>query len=780
MAFSAGEARLPPGSRIVTVSTVDLRAVSIDGRHSEMQVSDLPLRDPIAAGVDDLVAGRPAAAPGEVVLGTALAHRMQVGLGDELVLARPVLRWRVVGLVEPVGCLRCTRALVAPGAVLVSDRFQPGVLKLVDLPPMSPAQLRQLQPQDESLKIRAVEIVAGSSSVDGGQSVRWSLVLGALVLTVAGIVISAAFAVGARRQLVTLGQLAASGASPATVRTALVLQGTVTGVVGAIAGLVLWAAVLITSRRRLERLLDARVHHYTIRPVEVLGAAVLGVAAATVAALIPARTAAGLPTLAALAGRRPLTPVSVRQVSRGAVAFVAGLALLGLAVLGGDGRPSSSGDGRNHSQLWAFVAILGGVAELLGACALAPVLVARFEPLAARMRGSWRLAGRSLSRHRSRSGAVVSAVSAAGALAIAAAALTLGARVGYSDIVQVPDNVVVATLRHQTEQASTLGPVDAADRAELARLLPGSVETVVRATTRLGADGSSFWSVQRVGEPPIAIGGGYDRALAADEALLDLVRASGAVRSGLATTGFVVLSGGGAAGPAPGRVVVGLPDGRRADAVVVRHRFTAGYLSDILVSPPAAARLGLALEPIASAFTLKTVLTETQRYVLDDLQYNQAVSPAGAVVSLQWSSPWTGPTPLQLELILTGLALACSMFVVGVSLALAAAESKDERDVLTMVGAPPGALARSAGARAWLLAAAGGAMAIPVGFLPVVVFSKARASGISGRIYPIVFPGRTALLLVLVVPCVVALASMAASATAQRLRPVRVSTATFE
>src|SRR3546814_20058422 len=59
------------------------------------------------------------------------------------------------------------------------------------------------------------------STDDGTTGVRWAYVLGAVALTVAGIVISAAFAVGARRQLVSIGQLSASGASPATIRSSL-------------------------------------------------------------------------------------------------------------------------------------------------------------------------------------------------------------------------------------------------------------------------------------------------------------------------------------------------------------------------------------------------------------------------------------------------------------------------------------------------------------------------------------------------------------------------------
>jgi hypothetical protein len=71
-------------------------------------------------------------------------------------------------------------------------------------------------------------------------------------------------------------------------------------------------------------------------------------------------------------------------------------------------------------------------------------------------------------------------------------------------------------------------------------------------------------------------------------------------------------------------------------------------------------------------------------------------------------------------------------------------------------------------------------MAIPVGFLPVIVFSYASHDQLVNERFPLVFPGRTALMLLLVVPAVVSAVSFASSAAAQRLHPVRVSTATFE
>jgi hypothetical protein len=55
-------------------------------------------------------------------------------------------------------------------------------------------------------------VVTSLSFPSAPTQVPWTFVIGAVVLTVVGIVIAAAFAAGARRQLVMLGQLSASGA----------------------------------------------------------------------------------------------------------------------------------------------------------------------------------------------------------------------------------------------------------------------------------------------------------------------------------------------------------------------------------------------------------------------------------------------------------------------------------------------------------------------------------------------------------------------------------------
>lgn len=785
---------LPEGTRTLEVREGYARVKTVDGRRSDTFFSDLPLQDPMTSGIFQLVGGRPPTAAGEVVLTTKLRQNLGATVGEELVLERPAITLRVVGEVERPSCLSCTEALFAPGRLPAATDVSFGAQRaLHDLPrDLTLQEAFDLQQAVGDVELRQLALLPGGFydlDDDGGEGVRWSLVLGAVVLTVAGIVISAAFAVGARRQLVTLGQLSASGASPATVRAALVLQGTVTGLVGVAMGFVLAAVLLLIGQSLVEQVLDQRVDGYSVRPLDMALVGLIGTLAATVAALIPARTAAGIPTLAALAGRRPLAPVSRRLVAWGLVSFVGGLGLLTLAVLGARSRSSV--------DVWAYVAILGAVAELLGACALAPALVARLEPLAQRLRGSLRLGARSLARHRARTGAVVSAVAAAGALAVTAGGLVLGQEAANGIEVGVPSDVVVA--RHaewddRTGAEVRSGPPVGAAAADLDDLFDGAATATVRATgsrtpsptgdepwfSIAPAPGRSGAATVPGGFVPPG-GGAQDQlffglpsAVVGDPAVLEAIQADRAVREALDDTGFVLLTP-----SAEGQIEVTLPDGRAVPGRAVSHPFVLGWQGRLLVSEARADALSIDLVDSATLYHLPGPITAEQRDGIEDIWFDGSADTAQ--LDIQWATPNPfGPTPAQLELLLAGVALALSLFVVGVSLALAAAESKDERDVLTIAGAPPGTLARSAGARAWLLAVIGGLMAVPVGFLPVVVFTYASGIRVFGESPPLVFPTRTVLLLVLVVPAIVALAAWAASASAQRLRPVRVSTAVFE
>lgn len=831
-AFNEEELELLPEGSVTApmhVWYVELRAV--DGPRRAVQLYDLDGLEPFAPVGPVLVEGRAPRATGEITLDRSTARRLGVAVGEELAIDRPSpATLTLVGLAEDPSCLSCR---VGHASLETLDAITPGPSDtapqrwLVDLPPLAlEDQVALFDASFGTVLTRDLHLRGWDSQVSAGSSddgVRWSYVLGAVVLTVVGIVISAAFAVGARRQLVTIGQLSASGASPSTVRASLVLQGTLTGLAGAAFGLLLAAVVLLGAQGLIERhVLDERIDAYDVRALEVLGAALVGVLAATVAALIPARTAARVPTLAALAGRRPLPPVPRRLIGWGMASVAAGLALLGIAVVGA--RSGSSG------QLWAFVAVVGGVAELLGACAIAPAVVARLEPLAARLRGSWRMAARGLARHRTRTGAVVGAVCAAAGLAIFASAIVQGAEAREPTSLDPSPRAVVVAMRESIEVPAPDGvsfddrsaPPDAAVLARFQRALPDADTVVLReARTPLGEGGvRSWWDVPAGEDGRVsdfagsargrfaggAVYSSYPGLLVADPEVLDVLELSDPQRAHLEEAGAVLLvrHGGGretmavqwdeASGSAPAR---------RLPLVTVAVDHAIGSpASGILVTEAMAEDLGFEIVPMAALLVNDTALTQRERDLVSDVgvEVNQdvsAIEPASTTVApppegelteervdhrwleVSMRYPTSGPTPFQVELALTGLALVFSLFVVGTSLALAAAESKDERDVLTVAGAPPRLLARMAGARAWLLAGLGGAMAVPVGFLPVIVFSRAMSTDELDP-FPLVFPLRTVVLLVLVVPAFVALVARAVSAIAQRARPVRVSTAVFE
>lgn len=738
---------LPDGARTVAMTSLWTRVRTAAGERSSLGVRGFDATDPMLAGVVDLVAGRFPATGDEVALAPRVAEDLAVEVGDRLSLTRPEVDLDVVGLVENPAFLSERLALVTPDAPLLTadPNNRPYVTGLVDLP--AGASTEALAQDDNFVQRWPGTVGEGQST----RAVRWIYVLGAVVLTVVGIVISAAFAAGARRQLVMLGQLSAGGAPGPLLRATLVLQGTVTGLVGGLAGLGVAAGLLIAGRSTIERLLDQRISSYDVRASEVAGAVVVGVAAATVAALVPAWNVVRIPTLAALAGRRPLAPVRHRVTGAGALAVTIGLGLLGLAVLG-------SGTGQD-AEIWAFAAIVGGVLELLGACAMAPAVVARLEPLAGHTRGVWRLAARSLARQRGRTGAVVSAVAAAAGLAVAATALVAGSAAGDPVHPELPENVVVASQLQLVGAAGDEGAGDVAAlpegdlRAELADVLDGA-RTVTMSTAGTQED----WPDVRL--PVIA-----------DDELLGSFGFADDVRDALHETGLVSL-GTGEARPAT------LPDGRTLTVPNVGSRVGLGGTWNVLISLALAEDQGLTPTEGALAYVSDEPLTDEQADDLENVRDDwQAQRPDGTDPYLDLSARWPegGPTPVQIELIMAGIALAFATLVVGTSLALAAAESRDERDVLTVTGAAPGALARTAGARAWLLAGIGAAMAVPMGLLPVAVYAAADDGAMV-----FVVPWRSIGVLAVALPVLVAAVALAASTMAQALRPVRVSTAVFD
>jgi ABC-type antimicrobial peptide transport system permease subunit len=116
--------------------------------------------------------------------------------------------------------------------------------------------------------------------------------------------------------------------------------------------------------------------------------------------------------------------------------------------------------------------------------------------------------------------------------------------------------------------------------------------------------------------------------------------------------------------------------------------------------------------------------------------------------------------------------LGFTLFVVAVSLALASSETRDERDVLDVVGASPKTLRRTSARKAVLLTVLGALLAVPVGFLPVLVFVQAN----SHNDVDLIFPWRVVTILLVAIPLIAGLVTTCGSAVSLRARPIKAST----
>ena len=364
------------------------------------------------ATTDDL-GSRPRAFD-EAWLSAPLLHRLDLHVGDDLTLDNPAGTWTIVGSGRAAEWLDDDMLVLGS---IDRDDFRPDALGLVtqvDLPAgATPADVAAVE-QEIAARSSASGIESSNSSSDTDTNVRevlaWSWVVGALSLAVTGIIVAAAFATSARRQLVTVGLLSSNGAPEGMIRRSLALQGSWAGLVGSLLGVAAGLVGVQALRGRIEQLLGHAVTGHGVAPLDLLVIVATGVVAASLAALLPARSASRVPVTAALAGRRPISRVPRWLVPLGLASFTSGVLLL-LA------------DPRTGGNRGSAILVASGVLVLAGLCCASPVAIDAMSRTAARAGGSWRFAGRSLGRTRARSAAVVTAIAvtvAAGVVAISA------------------------------------------------------------------------------------------------------------------------------------------------------------------------------------------------------------------------------------------------------------------------------------------------------------------------------------------------------------------------
>ncbi len=629
--------------------------------------------------------------------------------------------------------------------------------------------------------------VARQSHVD--RNVNWILVGGLIALAIVGIVISGAFAVGARRQLVTLGQLSANGADESLLRRTLSLQGLWCGLLGTALGLAAGACTLLGMRGTFE----GWIHHdpgpYLWSARDLAAILLTGVGAATIAAFVPARSAARVPVLSALNGRRPLGSLPRRIVPIGAGLFGGGVFVL---VLVASAAANATGGGGNGL---ALSAVFGGLLVLAGACCVSSVVVASLAYLGHLVRGAARIAVRSVVRSRARSAAVVMALAAvnAGAIAIGTALDSHNRPTGRF-VEFMPTNALVVRTTTSSDGGATEqpAPLDASVSRLLRRLLPDAHWTARRVATVPGApfDGNA----DLAGPPePLTVGPGNGKlrafggpavtaATVADAGVVQFTKLSSRDAATLQRSGALLLDGpqnrdGQPLAAAQPTTIGGDGHTVTVDAPVARDGSTGvGGVGFLLVTPAKARALGLAIEASGEIVQNDRPFTSSQRTSLEVL--DQTLSAETGAGTSTTSMTWSGPdnsrfTESEFNAIVIAITVVIALIVLAVSLGLSSAETRDERDVLVSLGARPRAMRALAAWKAALLAAAGALIAVPTGFVPIAVVSLAIVR--PGERTNLTFPWSSAVILCAVAPIVAAAVAYVGSGVAQKVRPTKMS-----
>ncbi|MCS0635265.1 ABC transporter permease [Streptomyces sp. LP05-1] len=437
-----------------TVLTDSLGTAKLRTTHGLLQgeIRELKATDPLAAGLLTPVEGRLPQKADEVAATTHFLEASGLEVGSALAARGLDREYRIVGSYELPGDLKANQVNALPGALLkplgeaLDKAGMTGVdtdtTYLVGLKDGGAAGFTWNMVKETNAKGVRVESRAVILDPPADADVplyqrpdyqRWESdgPLGkemlAILATIVGLAMleicllaGPAFAVGARRSRRQLGLVGANGGDRRHIRAIVLAGGLVIGTAAAVTGTVLGIGLTRALQPVLEETMGKRFGAFEIRPLELLGIALLAVVTGLLAAIVPAVTASRQTVLASLTGRRGVRAASRVLPAIGLVVVAAGAAIA-LA-------------GSLYTTQPTIVAAGSALAEL-GVVALTPALVGLFGRTGRWLPLSPRLALRDSVRNRGRTAPAVAAVLAAvaGSVAVAtyAASDEAGQRAGY-------------------------------------------------------------------------------------------------------------------------------------------------------------------------------------------------------------------------------------------------------------------------------------------------------------------------------------------------------------
>lgn len=772
---------IPAGATVLTDSTGNAKLTTVHGL-LQTDIRELKAADPMAKGIMTLLEGRFPEKADELAATTHFLESSGLSIGSTLTARGYDKSYRIVGSYELPNDLKADQVNALPGAFLAPyakvaekagmSRGGVSTVHLVKAPGgFTWNAVQQINTKGVAVTSRAVLLNPpadsdvplyqkegwGNYETSAGAQAAELAALGTVVgLAMLEICLLAgpAFAVGARRSRRQLGLVGANGGDRRHIRAIVLGGGLVIGVAAAVTGTVLALILTFLLQPVLEDSFGQRFGSFDVRPVELLGIALLAVLTGLLAAIVPAVTASRQTVLASLTGRR-----GVRRSSRV-------LPLIGLAALLLGAAIALYGSVISDQ----FVIVAGGsaIAEL-GVVAMTPALVGLFGRTGRWLPLSPRLALRDAVRNRGRTAPAVAAVLAAVAGTVAVSTYTASSEAGdraeyraslpygavaafvveeggrdvpaVRDAVQrhLPIDVRADVARVQVGKAGCSPYEETPGCGRFEIVTPKANECPLWAPSVNGEDPSAKfskeqrrklaedWRCKQGDEGGIYVDGGLligDAKVlkvlgikdpGAEKALADgkIVSFSKAYIDRSGKVGVKLISDTAKASqaeqegkPVPGEI-------KSLPAHLVPEEENA-YGIQAMLSPAAAKTAGLTTVPLGSLFSTDTMPSSEQRQKLDG-----EISKIGSDVELRLEEGFVGKS----SIVLLALAVFAGLVTIGaagIATGLAQADAEADLKTLSAVGAPPRVRRTLSGFQCGVVAAMGVILGSAAGVLPAV------------------------------------------------------------
>lgn len=678
---------------------------------------------PLSRGLMRLTAGRWPAAPGEVVVNSALAAHGP-GLGDRIAMRGEGSGRRtatVVGIAEgpvdrtsydiggPPGTIPMaghdagsTGWLVGGGDVTFAQVVQLdriGALTLSRYVVDHPQQLEALYPTPTRLTPTLIAIAS---------------MIAVMALLEVVLLAGPAFAVGAKRQARSLALIAASGGTPRQSRRTILAGALVLGGVGAAVGLVAGLGLARLGEPLLQQRASTWLGPFDVRWREVLAVGAFGLVSAILAAIVPAWLASRQDVVAVLAGRRGDRRPSYRTP-------VAGIVVLALGVL------VAVGGTRVRTSTGAVMISASALICVLGMILIVPVVVAGLARLGTHLPLPLRFAVRDGARHRTRTVPAVAAVAA-----VVAGAVTLGIAVASDQAHGGAEYGLSMPIGQGAVDIASAKPDWSRMRATVEAHLPGATVTqVIGAVDRRHPQVGLVASMRAHGRPlDGALGTGYGPSgtgvLVSDGA--DLPDEPGLTPAELAMARATLAAGGAFAfTPDPVsdvslRIAPPTSGAHPSASMAVPARDLAvGWTAitpQAIVSPQVVRRLGLASVPVQlriSGASIDSGQEQRLREALDALPGQPSLYVERGYQPDQ--------TVRLIELVLTALAALLMLGGALTTTFLALSDARPDLATLAAVGAAPRTRRWVAAAYSLSIGLVGSLLGVVVGMVPGIALT---------------------------------------------------------